>query len=386
MLCVLNFHQFIFPAAKADLFAVGQAGLPIHIGVRGLEMVGTVAVCAADDGVRHFRLRQHGVNARLIQGHGVEGGEHPHVRHDRHVVLRVAVAEGRDVDRQADVEVGAAMQHRQRVLRHLAVEDLVGRAVVGRDGVHRADADAAPATDALGVVNRRLARLHLRGVVRADLGAAPAADALGVVDGRLAGRVHLHLARAAAAAHADVLDGPAEAGALVPLEMVERNDDVRVHHRAADLRGLHVAPARHGHLHVVRPLQAVGDEGVDPRDEGVVAVLVGRVEMVEGVLAPADVEGVAVGDEGLAAQFLDQVADRARVVRPQEGQVARLAEVQLHGHEAALEVEAAEAGLQHEFAQFRLQAVTHRHGVHVGEPNIGGLRIHLSLLLVCPAV
>ena len=76
--------------------------------------------------------------------------------------------------------------------------------------------------------------------------------------------------------------------------------------------------------------------------------------MVERVFAPADVEGVAVGDEGFAAQLTHQVADGARVVGAQEGEVARLPEVQLDGDELALEVNAVNPGLEHQLAQFHL--------------------------------
>lgn len=78
-----------------------------------------------------------------------------------------------------------------------------------------------------------------------------------------------HLARAAAAAHAQVFDGAAEAGGLVPLEVVEADDDVRVHDGPADLGLLHIFAARHRHQRLVGALEAVGDDDLAAGGKGV---------------------------------------------------------------------------------------------------------------------
>ena len=61
--------------------------------------------------------------------------------------------------------------------------------------------------------------------------------------------------------------------------------------------------------------------------------------MLQRVFAAADIERVAVGDEGLTAAFLDEVGDDLGIVRTQERQVAELAEVQLDGDEFAVKVD-----------------------------------------------
>ena len=61
--------------------------------------------------------------------------------------------------------------------------------------------------------------------------------------------------------------------------------------------------------------------------------------MVERVGAAADIERVAVCDEGPAAAFLDEVGDDLGIVRTQERQVAELTEVQLDGDELAVKVD-----------------------------------------------
>lgn len=58
--------------------------------------------------------------------------------------------------------------------------------------------------------------------------------------------------------------------------------------------------------------------------------------MLQRVFAAADIERVAVGDEGLTAAFLDEVGDDLGIVRAQKRQVAELAEVQLDGDEFAV--------------------------------------------------
>ena len=61
--------------------------------------------------------------------------------------------------------------------------------------------------------------------------------------------------------------------------------------------------------------------------------------MLQRVFAAADIERVAVGDEGLTAAFLDEVGDDLGIVCAQERQVAELAEVQLDGDEFAVKVD-----------------------------------------------
>ena len=149
------------------------------------------------------------------------------------------------------------------------------------------------------------------------------------------------------------------------LEVGEGDYDVRVGQGLAYLGLLDVLAALHGDERLVRALQAVGDDGVHAGLEGVEAVAVCAVEMVERIFAPADVERVAVGEEGLAAQLLDIVADCGGPVRAQEGEVARLAEVHLDGDELAVKVDALKASGLHEAAQLDEQALPM--GSHVGE-------------------
>ena len=61
--------------------------------------------------------------------------------------------------------------------------------------------------------------------------------------------------------------------------------------------------------------------------------------MVQGIFPGADVHGVGIGQEGLAAQVLDDVHDDPGIAGTQVSHIAQLAEVDLDGHEFALEID-----------------------------------------------
>ena len=181
--------------------------------------------------------------------------------------------------------------------------------------------------------------------------ALAAADALILIDDGLAGAVHLLLAGARAAAHADVLERAAEAGGHVSLGMREGDEDIGIHDGAADLRRAQIFAAADGHEVVVLALEPVGNDALRAGGHGRVAVAHRTVEMVERVGAAADIERVAVGEKRLAAERAHIVAHDARPVRAQIGHVARLAEVELDGDILVLEIDLLKAGRLHEPVQ-----------------------------------
>jgi hypothetical protein len=192
------------------------------------------------------------------------------------------------------------------------------------------------------------------------LRAAAAAAALVRIDLRLAEAVLIHLAGAAAAAHADVLQRAAEARGLVALEVGQADEHVRVHDGAADVGLLHELAVRHGHVHLVGAAQAVADEDLAAGGHGVEAVEVGAVHVLKGVFAAARVQGVAVRQERQAALRLAQIGHNARVVRAQKGQIAQLAEVHLDGDELAVHVDVLDAGREAQPLELVRQAGAHR--------------------------
>ena len=136
----LDANQFVFPAPQTDLLGVFQAGAPL--GLRG--GVGEVIVVVVEAGVGqmvgqlavgHGGSSQTGVYAGLVQRQGIKGGKHPQVGQDGGVILTMAVAVGRNIHHQRDVEGGTAVHHGFGLLSHAAVEDFVGVVVVNGDRV-----------------------------------------------------------------------------------------------------------------------------------------------------------------------------------------------------------------------------------------------------------
>ena len=145
-------------------------------------------------------------------------------------------------------------------------------------------------------------------------------------------------------ADADVLDRAAEACHLVALEVAQGDQHVGVHQRAAHQGRLAVFAVGNGNLDVVRAPQAVGDDHVTAGGHAVEAVQLGVGQVVEGVLAAAGVERVAIGQKGPAAQIPDEIGHGPDVVGPQIRVIAQLAEVHLDGGELAFKVDIADAG------------------------------------------
>ena len=152
--------------------------------------------------------------------------------------------------------------------------------------------------------------------------------------------------------------------------MGQGDEHVRVHHRPPDLGVLHVLAARHRHLHLVVALQAVGNEDLTAGGHGIKAVEHGAVQVIQRVLPPAHIQGVAVRQKRLAAPLLHEVGHGFGPVGPQERQVPRLAEMHLDGHILIGKVDVAHARRLHKAGQLLLQIL-----VEI-RPEVG--KIHLG--------
>ena len=170
--------------------------------------------------------------------------------------------------------------------------------------------------------------------------------------------MELELAGDAGATHAEVLERASETGLLMPLEVGERHHDVGIGEGRADFRGLAVF-AVDLYLALVGALEAVGDDHLALRGDGVEAVLHGALQMVDGVGAASGVEGVAVGEERLAPEGAYYVGHACGEVGADVCHIAGLAEMYLQGHEVILDGEVGEAGAAHETLQL------------VGEAGVG---------------
>ena len=78
--------------------------------------------------------------------------------------------------------------------------------------------------------------------------------------------------------------------------------------------------------------------------------------MLQGVLAAADIERIAVCQEGQAFLLFDDVGHSLGEIGAQKCQVARLAKVNLNGDEFILHIDGADAGFFDELFQLIRQA------------------------------
>ena len=326
-----------------------------------------------------------GIGAGLVDGDRVEAREHADVVDDRRVVFGMAIAVGADIHGERDVEARTAVDDGLGVLGDLTVEHVGRGIIVGLDAVLVARRNAASAAHAAIVVdgshvNRAgvavgklaLTRTVKRdGAVRANLLAGTAANTVLGRDVRLAGGMLLHLAGAAAAAHAQVLHGAAKAGLLMALKVGEADHDIGIHERLTDLGLVHVLAALDRDERLVGTLEAVGDDDLATRGIRGKAVLIRGIDVLERVFAATHIERVAVGEEGLAAQLLHDIRDGASVVGAQKAQIAQLAKVNLDSDELVLKVDLLNTGVTDEALKLVELALASMRA-QVGEVHLSG--------------
>ena len=181
----------------------------------------------------------------------------------------------------------------------------------------------------------------------------------------------LHLAGAAAATHTQVLHGAAKTGLLMALKVRKADHDVGVHECLADLGLAYVLAALDRDERLVGTLEAVGDDNLATRGIRGKAILISGVDVLERVFAATDIERVAVGEEGLAAQLLHDVCDGAGVVGAQKAQIAQLAKVNLNGDELVLKVDLLNTGAANEALELVELALASMRA-QVGEVHLSG--------------
>ena len=92
--------------------------------------------------------------------------------------------------------------------------------------------------------------------------------------------------------------------------------------------------------------------------------------MIQPILPSPYIQGVAVGEEGLATPLFHEICHRLGPVGPQEGQIARFTKVHFDGHELALHVQLTDPGRQAQAAELFQQAGAHG-TAEIGIINVG---------------
>ena len=92
--------------------------------------------------------------------------------------------------------------------------------------------------------------------------------------------------------------------------------------------------------------------------------------MIQGISPGTNIQGVAVGQEGLAAQILDDIHEDTGIAGAQVGHIAQFAEVDLDSHEFILEIDLVDAGGQNQPCQLLGEGFGCS-GAEVGEIYLG---------------
>lgn len=118
------------------------------------------------------------------------------------------------------------------------------------------------------------------------------------------------------------------------LEMSERDKIIRVHNGMTDFGFLHIVAILYGHQRLVGSLQTVGDDNMAAGGEGVIAVDISGIEMIQGIFSASDIQSIAVCQKSLSPIFLHDVHDHFCVVGAKIRKVARFAEMNFNGRVA----------------------------------------------------
>ena len=175
---------------------------------------------------------------------------------------------------------------------------------------------------------------------------------------RLAAAVLLSLSGAGSAAHSNVLYGSAETCKLVPLEVGQGYEYVRIHYCAAYLGVLDIFAALDGDFYVVSAFETVRYDYGTSGAQGSETVLPGAVQMLQGVFPEPGIHCVAVCQERLSSKFLYNVNHRLCKVGPEETDIAQFSKVHLYCHEPSVHINVAYSGLLDEFLELGWQSVS----------------------------
>lgn len=224
-----------------------------------LQMLVRMALCQF--ATTQDRCVYHHIGTSLVERYWIERGCDTQVWYDGCVIVVPAVALGRDVYDEADVEIWLAFQDRFRVFVNLVVQVLGGVPIGHDSGLMLAKRYALAATYALGVVYLGLAIVQMDGIVCAMLHADVTANAVVGVDFGLGSTVQLQFTAHTGTTHTQVLQCTSKACLLMAFEVVHTDYDVRICDGCTDFRSLAILSVDLD-LPVVRTFQAIGDDHI----------------------------------------------------------------------------------------------------------------------------
>ena len=332
-------------------------------------------------GARAGFRRIYQIGAGLVDSHHIRGAQHADIRNDGHIVFRMAVAVGRNVHDEADVELRLAIDDSCRVFRHLFAEGSSRLPGNRRNGIGRTQCQTTAAAQAFIGINGALPVFNAGSSVSADVHAASAANAFIRIDSHLAVAVLFHLTGPAAAAHADIFNSPAKAGHFMSFKMVQGNNDIRFCQRFTDLCLFQHFPVGNRHQRFIVALQSVGNDHMAAGAERIKAIGISRVQMFQGMLAAAHIQCVAVRQEGTAPRRFYHVNNDLCIIGAQIRKVAGLPKMHLDSYKLIFKINVIEPGLLHQLGQLYRQRVPAVRHVKIGKIHFGFCHDVLPFLL-----
>ncbi len=233
----LHGDELVLSRSEADLLAVLERLFPGYVRVVVLPDIMIVMEVRACHIVAELTVADRlcllaEIDAGLIKCNRVKRSKHSDIGDNRCIVFAMAVAVRRYIGDKAYMEARTSIADSLSIFRHTPSKHLRCIPVVIRNCIKRTGSDAAPAALAFIRVDKGalyILPVHDLILILDRIGSAlpgtslaPAAHIL--IHMRMPALVLLHLAGAAPASHADVLDGAAETGLLMTLKMGQRHD------------------------------------------------------------------------------------------------------------------------------------------------------------------
>ena len=252
----------------------------------------------------------------------------------------MAVAVGRNINDQRNVEARSAIHNGFRIFSHTAVQHFVGIIVFETNGIEIASAKTSAATNAFFSIDRHFScfLIENKTAVCTLTQAEATSAAFCFFDKGFSAAVLLCLARSGAATHTDILDRATKTGHFVTLEVRQADEYIGVHNGSADLCFLNIFTADNGNFNIVRSLKSVSDDNGATDGKRSKTVFPSALKMFERIFSASGIHGVAVRKERLTTKLFDYVYNSTRIVGAQITDIAKLTEMKLDRNKFAVEI------------------------------------------------
>ena len=166
------------------------------------------------------------------------------------------------------------------------------------------------------------------------------------------------------------------------LEMVQGDHDISIHHSTADLCLLHIVTVNRN-KNFVGTLDAVCDNHVASGGKGVITVFISGIQVVQTILAAANIKCVAVSQKHTTTLCFDLVHNNFRIVRTQISQITGFTKMDLDCSILVFKIDFLHTGSFNQTRQLLGQVFT-RSCAEIGKINLRCHKKTSKLLLMQP--